>query len=128
MVPSKSFTWHELPALLGTLLVDGHMEKKLANVQESMYPLMATRDYDVRGPGIVRRVFPASVFTHDLSALFTELRHIAEVMRPLERCRILTDSLCSIALYILGKLRIRLTLWCMNVNNCDGACARTELR
>jgi hypothetical protein len=28
----------------------------------------------------------------------------------------------------LGKLRIRLTLWCMNVNNWAGACARTELR
>jgi hypothetical protein len=25
IVPSESFTWHELPALLGTPLVDGHM-------------------------------------------------------------------------------------------------------
>jgi hypothetical protein len=29
IVPSESFTRHELPAVLGTLLVDGHMEKKL---------------------------------------------------------------------------------------------------
>jgi hypothetical protein len=32
IVPSESFTRHELPALLGTSLVDEHMEKKLANV------------------------------------------------------------------------------------------------
>jgi hypothetical protein len=31
-------------------------------------------------------------------------------------------------LYCLRKLHIRLTLWCMNVNNCAGSCARTELR
>jgi hypothetical protein len=37
IVPSESFTRHELPALLGTPLVDGHMERKLANVQEAMY-------------------------------------------------------------------------------------------
>jgi hypothetical protein len=37
IAPSKSFTRHELPALLGTPLVDGHMEKKLAIVQEVMY-------------------------------------------------------------------------------------------
>jgi hypothetical protein len=39
-----SFTWHELPALLGTPLVDGHMEKKLANVQVAMYSLVAPRE------------------------------------------------------------------------------------
>jgi hypothetical protein len=44
IVPSKSFTRHGLPALLGTPLVDGHMEKKLANVQESMYSLVAPRE------------------------------------------------------------------------------------
>jgi hypothetical protein len=38
IVPSESFTRHELPALVGTLLVEGHMEKKLANVhQQAMY-------------------------------------------------------------------------------------------
>jgi hypothetical protein len=36
IVPSESFTRHELSALLGTPLVDGHMEKKPANVQEAM--------------------------------------------------------------------------------------------
>jgi hypothetical protein len=30
IVPSESFTRHELPVLLDTLSVDGHMEKKLA--------------------------------------------------------------------------------------------------
>jgi hypothetical protein len=51
---------------------------------------------------------PADVFTAELSALFTALR--------------VRSRLCC-----LGKLRNRLTLWCMNVNNCAGACARTEL-
>jgi hypothetical protein len=37
IVPSESVTQHELPALLETSLVDGLMEKKLANVQEVMY-------------------------------------------------------------------------------------------
>jgi hypothetical protein len=32
IVPSEFFTRHELPALLGTPLVDRHMEKELANV------------------------------------------------------------------------------------------------
>jgi hypothetical protein len=35
IVPSESFTRHELPALLETPLVDGHMKKKLAKVQEA---------------------------------------------------------------------------------------------
>jgi hypothetical protein len=39
IVPSKSFTRHGLQALLGTPLVDEHMEKKLANVQQVMYSL-----------------------------------------------------------------------------------------
>jgi hypothetical protein len=44
IVPSESFTRHELPALLGTSLVDGHMEKKLANVQRAMYSLVTPRE------------------------------------------------------------------------------------
>jgi hypothetical protein len=44
MVPSKFFMRHKLPAPLGTYLVDGHMEKKLANVQEAMYKLVAPRE------------------------------------------------------------------------------------
>jgi hypothetical protein len=37
IVPSESFTQHELPALLGTPLVDGYMEMKLANVDLLTY-------------------------------------------------------------------------------------------
>jgi hypothetical protein len=42
MVPCESFKRHELPALLGIPLVDGHME--LANVQEAMYSLVTPYD------------------------------------------------------------------------------------
>jgi hypothetical protein len=45
IVPSESFTRHELPALIRTPLVDGHMEKKLANVQEVIYSLVAPASY-----------------------------------------------------------------------------------
>jgi hypothetical protein len=44
IVPSESITRHELPTLLGTPLVDEHMKKKLANVQEAMYALVAPRE------------------------------------------------------------------------------------
>jgi hypothetical protein len=44
IVPSESFTRHKLPALLGTPLVDKHMEKNLAGVQEAMYSFMAPRE------------------------------------------------------------------------------------
>jgi hypothetical protein len=135
------------------------MEKKLANVQEAMYSLVAphelwtvTSGYDpscifytdgsliercagfaVHQMGMGRFGYkiqgPAGVFTAELSALCTALRHIAEVIRPPERCLILTDRLSSIkAICCLGKLHIRLTFWCMTVNNCAGACARTELK
>jgi hypothetical protein len=33
-----------IPALLGTPLVDEHMEKKLANIQGAMYSLVAPRE------------------------------------------------------------------------------------
>jgi hypothetical protein len=36
IVPSESFTRRELPVLLGTPLVDEHMEKKLGNVQDAI--------------------------------------------------------------------------------------------
>jgi hypothetical protein len=45
IVPSESFTQHELPTLFKTSLVDGLMEKKLANVQEVMYLLVALASY-----------------------------------------------------------------------------------
>jgi hypothetical protein len=44
IVSSKSFTRHELPALLGAHLVDEHMKKRLANVQEAIYSLVAPRE------------------------------------------------------------------------------------
>jgi hypothetical protein len=44
IVPSESFTRHELPALLGTPLVDGDMEKELAHVQGAMYALVTPRE------------------------------------------------------------------------------------
>jgi hypothetical protein len=44
IVPSESFTRHKLPENLGTSLEDGHMEKKLVNVQEAMYSLVPPRE------------------------------------------------------------------------------------
>jgi hypothetical protein len=58
---------------------------------------------------------PAGLLTAEFSALFTTLRHVTEVIRPPVR-----SGLCC-----LGTLHIRLTLY---VNNCAGACARTEFR
>jgi hypothetical protein len=49
IVPSKSFTRYELQVLLGTPLVDGHMEKKLANVQKAMYSKLAPRVHFLYG-------------------------------------------------------------------------------
>jgi ribonuclease HI len=47
---------------------------------------------------------PAGVFTGELSALFTALRHIPEVIRPPERCLILTDSLSSFKAMLSRKI------------------------
>jgi hypothetical protein len=47
---------------------------------------------------------PAGVFTAELSVLFTALRHIAEVIRPLVRCLIPTDSLSSIKAMLSKKI------------------------
>jgi hypothetical protein len=112
IVPAKSFRRHELPALLGTPLVDEHMEKKLANIQGAMYSLVALRElltvtsgygascifytdgslikgcagFAVHQMGVGgfghKIASPAGVFTAELSALFTAMRHIAEVIRP----------------------------------------------
>jgi hypothetical protein len=46
----------------------------------------------------------AGVFTSELSALFTALRQIAEVIQPPERCLILTDSLSSIRVMLSRKI------------------------
>jgi hypothetical protein len=121
-------------------VVDGHLEKKLANVQGvlyslgEMYLLVAPRElltvtseydpssmfntdgslidgcagfavhlmsvggfrYKIRGP--------ADVFTAEVSVFFTALRHIFEVLRPSERCLILTDSLSSIKAMLSRKI------------------------
>jgi ribonuclease HI len=50
----------------------------------------------IKWVGVDLDISSAGVFTAELSALFTALRHIAEVIRPPERCLILTDSLSSI--------------------------------
>jgi hypothetical protein len=47
ITPSESFTRHELSALLGTPLVDMHMENALAGVRDTMYPLLAPRELSV---------------------------------------------------------------------------------
>jgi ribonuclease HI len=134
IVPSESFTQHKLPALLGTPLVDEHMEKKLANIQGAMYSLVAPRElmlvtseygascifytdgsliegcvsFAVHQMGVSefghKIPSPAGVFTVELSTLFTALRHIAEVIRPSERCLILTDSLSSIKAMLSRKI------------------------
>jgi hypothetical protein len=44
IVPSESLTLHKLPALLGTPFIDGHMEKKLVNVQEAIHSLVMPCD------------------------------------------------------------------------------------
>jgi hypothetical protein len=53
--------------------------------------------HQMSGGGFEHNILsPAGVFTAELSALFTALRHIAEVIRPPARCIILIDSLSSI--------------------------------
>jgi ribonuclease HI len=49
-------------------------------------------------------ISPAGVFTAELSALFNALRHIAEVIQPLGRCLIFTDSLSSIKAMLSRKI------------------------
>jgi hypothetical protein len=135
-IPSKSFTRHDQPALLGSSLVDGQMEKKLANVQEAMYSLLAPRElltvtfgygascifyadgsliegctgfvHQMGGSGLGHKILNlASVFTADLSALFTAVQQIAEVIRPPKRCLILTDSLSSIKAMLSRRITLQ---------------------
>jgi ribonuclease HI len=126
ITPSESFTRHELSALLGTPLVDMHMENALAGVRDTMYPLVAPRELSVVASEYVESaVFytdgsliegiagfavhrtgvdgfgfklssPAGVFSAQLSALLMALPHIREVIQPPEKCLILTDSLSLI--------------------------------
>jgi hypothetical protein len=91
--PSKSVTRHELPALFAA---NGHMEKKLVNVQETVYALVAPREpltetsgygasfifymdgsliegfavHQMGGGGFGHKILsPVGVFTSELSAL-----------------------------------------------------------
>jgi hypothetical protein len=134
IVPSEFSTRHELPALFGTRLQDGHMKKKLANIQEAMCSLMAPRElwtvtsrfglscifytdggliegcagFAVHQMGVVGFGYkiqgPTGVFTAELDALFTAIRYIAEVIRPPERCLILTESLSLIKAMLYRKI------------------------
>jgi ribonuclease HI len=58
----------------------------------------------VGGFGYKIDISPAVVFTDELSAFFTALRHIAEVIRPPQRCLILTDSLSLIKAMLSKKI------------------------
>jgi hypothetical protein len=108
ITPSESFTRHELSALLGTQLVDVHMENALAGVRDTMYPLVASRELSVvtseyvesavfytdgsliegsAGVAIHRTGVggfgfklssPAGVFSAELSVFFMALRHITD--------------------------------------------------
>jgi hypothetical protein len=49
----------------------------------------------------------AGLFTAKLSALITAQRHIAEVVRPRERCLIHTDSLCLIKTMLSRRIAHR---------------------
>jgi ribonuclease HI len=110
------------------------MGKKLANIQGAMYSLVVRRElstvtsgygasciFYTDGPlidgcvgfavhqmgGFGHKISsPAGVFTAELSALFTVLRHIAEVIPPpqTQKCLILTDSLSSIKGILSGKI------------------------
>jgi hypothetical protein len=73
---------------------------------------------------------PAGVFTAELSALCITLRNIAELIRPPERCLILTDSLSSIETMMARRIAHRthpLVYECKQLS-WTGACTRTELR
>jgi hypothetical protein len=123
LISSESFTRHELPALLGTPLVDQQLEKNLATVQEAM---TVTSGYgascifytdgsliegyvgfavhQVGGGGLGHEILSSTgVFSAEVSTLFTALRHIVEVIRPPKRCLILTDSLSSIKAILLSR-------------------------
>jgi hypothetical protein len=63
-------------------------------VKYTKYPSLPKTGFAVHQMGVGgfghKTPSPAGVFTAELNALFTALRHIAEVIRPPERCLILT--------------------------------------
>jgi hypothetical protein len=92
IIPFESYTRHELPAILGTRMVDGHMEKKLVKLLTVTSGYGASRIFYTNGSliegcagfavhqigvgGFGHKILsPAGVFTAKLSALSTALRH-----------------------------------------------------
>jgi ribonuclease HI len=64
--------------------------------------------HQMGGGGFGHKILsPVDVFTAELSALFTALQHIAEVIRPPEKCLILTDSLSSIKAMLSRRIAHR---------------------
>jgi hypothetical protein len=107
------------------------MVKKLPNVQEAMNSLL-----EPRKPWTVTSGYGADGSLIESSAGFAIHQmgmggygHIAEFIRPSERCLILTDSLSSIKAVMSRKNAYQThPLVYKNINNCAGACARTKLR
>jgi hypothetical protein len=52
---------------------------------------------------------PAGIYTAELTALFVTLRHIEEVIQPLEKCLILTEGLSSVKV-LLSRKKYRIGL------------------
>jgi hypothetical protein len=134
------------------------MEKKLANVQEANTPIqrpasywlwhsgvvpscifirMALRLKDVRALLFFKWVWVdleirskvQLVFSLLILVLYSLLYNTLLRLYGLRR-DVLFSLIATVRsrLCCLGKLHIRLTFWCMNVNNCAGAGASTELR
>jgi hypothetical protein len=83
-----------------------------------MYPLMTPRELLTVTSGFAvhqmgegsfgyRILSRAGVFTAEPYALFTAIRHIAEIVRPPKKCLILTDSLSSIKVMLSRRIAHR---------------------
>jgi hypothetical protein len=137
VVPSESFTRHDLPALLAANFVGDQMEAALCRVHASVYSVVAPRELlTVTARYATSMIFytdgslidgcaefafhrtgeggfgykissPAGAFTAELTALFVTLQHIEEVIQPPERCLILTDSLSSVRTLMSREISYR---------------------
>jgi hypothetical protein len=104
IVPSESFTWHELPALLETPLVDINF----LMFRRRCIHLWCPASYWLWRLGMVRRAFfiRMALWLGVVRALLFikwVFLHIAEGIRPPETCLILTDSLSSIKAMLSRK-------------------------
>jgi hypothetical protein len=142
IVPTESFTRYELTALLRTLLVDEHMGEETCQFSGGDVFIGGAHELLIVTSGYGA----ASCIFHTDGSLIEGCRGFAVHQmgvggfghRSLVLCslhyglrRDVFFSLISLVrsrLCCLGKLHIRLTLWCMNLNSCAGACARPELR